>query len=138
MPDADTVQEIVSPLLARHGAGKAAIVVVAHAGDEAPAELMDKVEEGGDLQVATHAYSLSGATSGANYVYSPTWEVGIVSARAQEYTVGTLMVDLIDAASNRNVWQAAAEETFGERNDNKIRKKVDKITRKMFKSYPPR
>ncbi len=105
---------------------------------ELAAKGLRKVEEGGDLQVATHAYSLSGATSGANYVYSPTWEVGIVSARAQEYTVGTLMVDLIDAASNRNVWQAAAEETFGERNDNKIRKKVDKITRKMFKSYPPR
>ena len=45
MPQADTVREIVSPLLARHQVGKAAIVVVAHTGDEAPAELMAEVEE---------------------------------------------------------------------------------------------
>ncbi len=37
--------EIVSPLLRRRTAGKAAIVVVAHAGDEAPRELMGMIEE---------------------------------------------------------------------------------------------
>jgi hypothetical protein len=105
---------------------------------ELAAKGLRRVEEGGDLQVATHAYSLSGVSAGANYVYSPTWEVGIVSARAQEYTVGTLMVDLIDPVSNRNVWQGVAEESFGEANENKIRNRVDKVTRKMFKSYPPR
>ena len=48
-----------------------------------------------------------------------------------------LMVDLLDGDSERPVWRGLASEVMGLPDLEKVRKKVDKVTRKMFKSFPP-
>lgn len=51
-------------------------------------------------------------------------------------TTGTLAVDLVDGDSNSLLWRGVAKEVMADPNLEKIRKKIDKVTRKMFKDYP--
>ena len=47
-------------------------------------------------------------------------------------------IDLIDGASERPVWRGVANEVMADPKLEKVRKKIDKVTRKMFKDFPPR
>ena len=90
-----------------------------------------------DLYVITHAYSKVGAHAGGGYVYVHQYAVGVITSDVVVDTTGYLLVDLIDSQSEKGVWRALASEVMGVPNPNKLRKKVDKVTRKMFKSFPP-
>ena len=48
------------------------------------------------------------------------------------------MIDLIDGESERPVWRGLASEVMGDPSLEKVHKKIDKLTRKMFKDFPPR
>jgi hypothetical protein len=49
---------------------------------------------------------------------------------------GTLVVDLLDAASRELVWRAVARDTLSDKTD-KNAKKLAKATKKMFEDFPP-
>jgi hypothetical protein len=49
--------------------------------------------------------------------------------------VGTVIIDCVDRARNRLVWQGVAEGILDPANK-KISQKADKIVAKMFKNFP--
>ena len=61
------------------------------------------------------------------------------TARAEEITVGTLVVDMVDAKSNTIVWRGMASKDLDERASAAKRdKNAQKAMEKLFKNYPPR
>ena len=91
-----------------------------------------------DLYVITHAKldvqkHISGTTTGYGYHRSG---FSTTSMRVHEVPVGTLVVDLVDAESNDLVWRGIATATLSTKPE-KNEKKLKKVTRKMFKEFPP-
>jgi len=53
-------------------------------------------------------------------------------------TVGTLNVDMYDAAAKQQIWRGAASKTLGSgKNPEKVQKNINKAMEKLFKKYPP-
>jgi hypothetical protein len=50
--------------------------------------------------------------------------------------VGTLTVDIFDAATKKLIWRAVAADTLSEKPD-KNDKKLDKAAEEMFEHFPP-
>jgi hypothetical protein len=50
--------------------------------------------------------------------------------------VGTVIVDLIDAAENKLFWRGVASDTVSDKPE-KNEKKINKAAEKMFKEFPP-
>jgi hypothetical protein len=58
--------------------------------------------------------------------------------RAEEITVGTLVVDMVDAKSNTIVWRGIASKDLDDRASAAKRdKNAQKAMEKLFKNYPP-
>jgi hypothetical protein len=53
-----------------------------------------------------------------------------------EYTVGTLVVDMFDAKSKNLVFRGTAEDEISD-NAEKNKKRLEKAATKMFKNFPP-
>ena len=98
---------------------------------------LKRVEEKGDLVVEVRVFnSFSGGLTGA-YISSVTWNVGFLDARIGHVTDGTLIVGIVDPAAQRGLWQGIATKTFGTTSDfGALRKKIEKITDKMFQDFP--
>ena len=90
-----------------------------------------------DVYVVTHAYANMATRARGNYFYSSVHDVGLITSDVIATTTGVLVVDLIDGESERPVWRGMATEVMGLPEMEKVRKKVDKLTRKMFKGFPP-
>ena len=90
-----------------------------------------------DLFVVTHAFSEMNAHASGGYVYAQRWGIGILTTDVVVDTKGYLVVDLIDSQSEKAVWSAKATEVMGLPDLTKLSRKVVKITKKMFKSFPP-
>lgn len=106
---------------------------------ELEARGMTKVSDGpADLYVVTHTSAEHDISATNNYVYLPTYDVGVLASHTNLTTYGTLIVDLLDGNSERAVWRGLASDVLGELTPSQVRKKVDKVTRKMFKNFPPR
>ncbi len=94
-------------------------------------------DEEPDLFVVSVAFAkLEFATRG-NYIHLDNWGVGIITSDAVGSATGHLAVDLVDATSDKVVWRAVVEQLFGRKISNP-QKKIDKITRKLFRNYPPK
>jgi hypothetical protein len=52
------------------------------------------------------------------------------------YRVGTLVVDMFDAQTNKLVWRGSASDTLSNKSDKNI-KNLDKGVQKMLKDFPP-
>ena len=94
-----------------------------------------------DLHVLTYTLARSEIQAGGDFISSPTYGVALLRVDVRDLTVGTLMVDLLDGRSDEIIWRAVATETFDGNmetspNLDKVRKKIDKITKKMFKQLP--
>lgn len=59
------------------------------------------------------------------------------STFVQKIIVGTLVVDMVDAAGNKLFWRAVATDTVSD-NPEKNEKKINKAAEKMFKEFPPK
>jgi hypothetical protein len=60
------------------------------------------------------------------------------TARAEEITVGTLVVDVMQASSRTIVWRGTATKELDPRaNAEKREKNINKAAEKLFKAYPP-
>jgi hypothetical protein len=61
---------------------------------------------------------------------------GTASTVVSEYRVGTLVVDMFDAKSKNLVFRGTAEDELSDKAD-KNAKKLEKVSSKMFKDFPP-
>jgi len=92
-----------------------------------------------DVYVLTHAISSQGFNAGAAYIGLPNWGGGIIMSDPSVYTAGTLVVDLKDPATEEPIWRAIAQDTFGANPQmGKVQKKLDKLTSRMFRNFPPK
>ena len=62
--------------------------------------------------------------------------MGSASTVINEYTVGTLVVDMFDAKTKNLVFRGIAEDEISD-NPEKNAKKLEKASKKMFKDFPP-
>lgn len=105
---------------------------------ELAAKGLSKAAEGeADLFVKTYAFGQTDVAAGLAYTYIPSWNAGVLRFDINDVNTGTLIVDLVDPATDAAVWRAMASKAVS-RDVAKARKKIDSLTRKMFKSYPPR
>ncbi len=70
------------------------------------------------------------------YGATTIWGHGWNDVMVENYTKGTLVIDLIDAETNQLVWRAYAQETL--KSEPKNRKAILNATEKAFKRYPPK
>ena len=94
------------------------------------------VEADPDLYVMTHALV---DRQTIDQLADPTyWEfiTGVKSVDAYDLQGGTLVIDLVDASSGQVVWRAVSSETVSGPLDKNL-KKLDRLIRKMLKSFPP-
>jgi hypothetical protein len=57
---------------------------------------------------------------------------------SQTINIGTLNLDVYDAAAKTQIWRGEASKTLGSGKDpNKVKKNLDKAMAKMMKNYPP-
>jgi uncharacterized protein DUF4136 len=61
------------------------------------------------------------------------------SARAEEITIGTLMVDMVETATRNIVWRGTAtKEVDTKASPEKREKNINRAAEKLFKNYPPK
>jgi hypothetical protein len=61
------------------------------------------------------------------------------TARANKVTVGSVVVDMVDARDNKMVWRGTASQDLDPRaSAEKKDKEIHKAMEKMFKNYPPK
>ncbi len=98
---------------------------------------LERVESGGDLAISVW---VSGQTTAANlggYYNSVTYDVAIITSNIGVTSEGTLSIDLVDTFRNRVVWHSRTEAKIVNPDYRKVRKKIDKVVKKMFRDYPP-
>ncbi len=61
---------------------------------------------------------------------------GDATTTTETYTVGTLVVDLFDAKTEKLIWRSSSSDTLSDKSD-KNTKNLDKGVNKMFKHFPP-
>jgi hypothetical protein len=111
-------------------------LIVAAIDRELAARGLIKVDQGGSLNVLTHAlvdkHTLEKL---ADPTYFKFWSgVNIVDPRTLK--AGSLVVDLQDAGSEQIIWRGLATATV-DRTFKKLGKKIDKVVAKMFRQFPP-
>lgn len=95
------------------------------------------VDRRADVYVLTHAFAEMDSQVRGNYLHLDTYDVGIITSDVVATTKGVLMIDLVDGESERPVWRGMASEVMGLPSLGKIHKKIDKVVKRMFKSFPP-
>jgi uncharacterized protein DUF4136 len=61
---------------------------------------------------------------------------GESTTTAENYKVGTLVVDLFDASAKTLIWRGSSSDTLSDKSDKNI-KNLDKGVQKMFDHFPP-
>jgi hypothetical protein len=101
-------------------------------------------EDQADIQVLLHGATAtkktastfySGMGGGYGYRYGGMG-MGSASTVVNEYTVGTLVVDMFDAKTKTLVFRGIAEDEISDKPE-KNAKKLEKASKKMFKDFPP-
>jgi hypothetical protein len=66
------------------------------------------------------------------------WGMGMGSTTTYEnvYTVGTMILDIYDAKTEKLIWRGTASDTIPEKSSS-LAKKIDKAVVKLFKKFPP-
>jgi hypothetical protein len=62
--------------------------------------------------------------------------MGTATTTVNEYTVGTLVVDIFEAKSKSLMWRGIAQDELSDKTEKNI-KKLGKASDKMFKEFPP-
>lgn len=109
---------------------------------ELQAKGVTPVADKSDLVVTTHGRletqkSVDLTTYGYGGYYG--WGgagISTSSATVREIPVGTLIVDLVDAGSNKLVWRGTGTDVVSDK-PAKNEAKINKLIPKMFKNYPP-
>ena len=119
-------------------------------GDEFKKRGLKYVESGGDMIVVLHIMTqdktqynatTTGMGYGGYYGYGPRWGWGpgmtmsTTTVSEYNYTVGTLVIDIFDAAEEKLIWESIATKTVDE-NPETREKNIPKIVAKIMASYP--
>lgn len=97
---------------------------------------LTQVRDGGDLNVFDH-FVLGKDTPLATYGYGG-WGGGSEATQFQEIPAGTVVVDLVDAKTNRMVWRGTfKDDLLRSASPEERRVKSDRIARKFFENFPP-
>jgi hypothetical protein len=91
-----------------------------------------------DLYVTTTTMANIDSHIGGSAFNSDYYNIGLITADVVATTKGVLMVELLDGKSELPVWRGLASETMSLPDFEKIRKKVNKVVKKMFNKYPSR
>ena len=75
---------------------------------------------------------------GGSWGYGGWGHVGMGSTTTYEnvYTVGTMILDIYDAKTQKLLWRGTASDTIPEKASS-LTKKIDKAITKLFKKFPP-
>jgi hypothetical protein len=98
------------------------------------------VESGGSVAILAMEMAQNHPTLNTYYDgFGGGWRwggFGEVTTTVNNYTVGTLVVDLFDANSKKLIWRGSSSETLSSKSDKNI-KALDKDVQKMFEHFPP-
>ena len=98
------------------------------------------VESGGSVAILAMEMAQNHPTLNTYYDgFGGGWRwggFGEVTTTVNNYTVGTLVVDLFDANSKKLIWRGSSSETLSNKSDKNI-KALDKDVQKMFEHFPP-
>ena len=113
--------------------------VVAAVDAQLKAKGLTRVDTGGDVSVTYHAAAdkqmdVQSFSSGGHY---SCWGGCSTSTTVTNVTVGTLIVDLVDAKADKMLWRGSATDTVSE-NPAENEKKVNDGVKKMFENFPPK
>jgi hypothetical protein len=107
---------------------------------------MTPVESGGDMAIVAIEMTKNQQTLDTFYDgFGGGWGwrrgggfggFGDATTTAENYKVGTLVVDLFDAHTKKLVWRGSASDTLSDKSDKNI-KNLDKSVQKMFDHFPP-
>ena len=61
---------------------------------------------------------------------------GMASTTMSFQEMGTLVIDMFDASTKKQVWRGSASGTLSDKQE-KVIKKLDDVVQKMFKNFPP-
>jgi hypothetical protein len=78
----------------------------------------------------------SGGFGGYGYRGYGGMGMGTSSTTVNEYTVGTMVLDIFDAKTKQLLWRGTGSDELSDKAD-KNQKKIEKATEKMFKNFPP-
>jgi hypothetical protein len=95
-------------------------------------------KESADLLIHYHAsitqrIDVNLVDSGYGYCYDDDCTV-----RVTEFEAGTLVLDVVDARTNRVIWRAWAQDTIDDvlGNRDKMAERIDEAVRRMFETFP--
>jgi hypothetical protein len=107
---------------------------------ELEAKGVKKAEGEADLLVVTYAdWSTDERVDAPSFAGLPnTWTGWSAATTVRGSSKGSLKVDLIDRRSDQLIWRGVAIEGLGlDPDSEKVGKKVFKVVKKMFESFPP-
>ena len=113
-------------------------LIEAEDGEEADLEVTYHTNTRDELRIDTTGYGYGWGGGGGVY-YSPYW-VGywgpsyVESTTSYSYTMGTLVVDIIDNKEDKLIWRGTAEGTVPEKPE-KAEKKIYSALKKMSKEF---
>lgn len=109
--------------------------------DSVERELQDKGlrPAAGPPDVVVLTYALADRHTAEELEDPVYWEflTGVTSVDAYDVEAGTLVIDLVDPATERVLWRGIASETVTAP-AKKVKRRIDAVVRKMFKRFPPR
>ena len=99
------------------------------------------VATGGDLAIVAMEMTQNHQTLNTYYDgFGGGWRwgggFGNATTTADNYKVGTLVVDLFDANTKKLIWRGSSSDTLSDKSDKNI-KALDKGVQKMFDHFPP-
>ena len=98
------------------------------------------VESGGSVAIVALEMAQNHPTLNTYYDrFGGGWRwggFGDVTTTVNNYTVGTLVIDLFDSNTKKLVWRGSASEALSNKSDKNI-KALDKNVLKMFDHFPP-
>ena len=104
--------------------------------EQLAAKGVQRVEQGGDLQIAYHA-ALNREKQFNGFTSGPRWN-GFGQVNTSTIEIGKLVVDLYDPLKHQLVWRGDAEKTLDIKKDpDKNYRNLEKAMTKLFKNYPP-
>jgi hypothetical protein len=103
--------------------------------DEASADALVMIH--GATQVKRDLNTFYSGYGGYGYRGYGGMGMGTATTTVNEYTVGTMVLDIFDAKSKQLIWRGTGSDELSDKPD-KNQKKVEKATEKMFKNFPPK
>ena len=121
--------------------------IVAAVEQQLTAKGLRKVDSKPDVYVTYHGEdkeNMTLSTTSMGYGYGPGWGwggfygagMGSTTTQVRTYTVGTLVVDIWDAAAKALVWRGIASDTISN-SPQRNAQKIDDAVTDMFRRYPP-